>query len=101
MKGRHVVAVLVAVSATLVLAGCAAGANTAANGTDPAGFWLGIWHGLICPITFVVSLFTHNVSIYEVNNNGGWYNFGFLLGASATLGGSGGGAGARRRRRKD
>ncbi len=97
---RHVPLVLVAVAATLVLAGCAAGPNTAATGVDPAGFWLGLWHGLICPITFVISLFTHQVSIYEVNNNGGWYNFGFLLGASATLGGSGG-AGARRRRHKD
>ena len=54
---------------------------------DPAGFWVGFWHGLILPFTFVVSLFKPGVNIYETNNNGGWYNFGFILGASASLGG--------------
>lgn len=59
-------------------------------GANPAGFWVGLWHGIIMPITFIVSLFNPKVGIYEINNNGGWYNFGFVLGASAT--GSGGGA---------
>ena len=56
----------------------------------PAGFWAGLWHGLICVITFIISLFTDSVDMYEVSNNGGWYNFGFLLGAMIALGGSGG-----------
>jgi hypothetical protein len=99
MTWRRVLILVAAVSATLVLAGCAAGPNTAATGGDSAGFLLGLWHGLICPITFVISLFTHSVGMYEVNNNGGWYNFGFLLGASAALGGGGAGAGRRRRSR--
>ncbi len=67
---------------------------------EVAGFWLGIWHGLISPITFVVSLFNRSVYVFEVHNNGGWYTFGFLLGASMTFGGSGGGA-ARRRKKRD
>jgi len=49
-------------------------------GIKPAGFWGGLWHGLIAPITFLVSLFTSGVSIYETNNNGRWYEFGFMLG---------------------
>ena len=53
----------------------------------PAGFWAGFWHGLILPFTFLVSLFKPGVNIYETNNNGGWYNFGFILGASSSLGG--------------
>jgi hypothetical protein len=53
----------------------------------PAGFWAGFWHGMILPFTFVVSLFKPGVNIYETNNNGGWYNFGFILGASSSLGG--------------
>jgi len=53
----------------------------------PAGFWAGFWHGNIAAITFVVSLFNKGVSIYETHNNGGWYNFGFLLGVSAMSGG--------------
>jgi hypothetical protein len=49
----------------------------------PAGFWPGLWHGYIAPITFIVSLFDAGVGIYETENNGGWYNFGFLLGIGA------------------
>jgi hypothetical protein len=51
-------------------------------GARPAGFLGGFWHGFIAPITFVVSLFMSGVSIYETNNNGCWYEFGFLLGVS-------------------
>jgi hypothetical protein len=41
-----------------------------------AGFWPGLWHGLISPIAFIVSLFNPNVGIYEIHNNGAWYNLG-------------------------
>ncbi len=54
---------------------------------QPAGFWAGLWHGLIVPITFIVSLFDPGVRVYETNNNGRWYEFGFVLGVSATFGG--------------
>ncbi len=57
-------------------------------GAAPAGFLAGLWHGLILPITFIVSLFNANVRIYEKNNSGRWYDFGFVLGASGALGGS-------------
>jgi hypothetical protein len=87
--------------ALIVLAGCAAGPNNLVNrpreGEEIAGFWQGLWHGIIAPITFVVSLFSDNVSMYEVHNNGNWYNFGFLIGMSMTLGGGGGSAASRRR----
>ena len=55
----------------------------------PAGFWAGFWHGLITPITFIISLFYVNVRMYETTNNGRWYDFGFLIGASSSLGGGG------------
>ena len=71
-----------------VLAACAPGANdVAASGAgEPAGFWLGMWHGIITPVTFVISLFNDNVNIYEVHNNGNLYNFGFVLGLSVVFG---------------
>jgi hypothetical protein len=79
------------------LIGCAAGPNAMRDSApldgSVAGFWLGLWHGLIVPFTFIISLFSDNVTIYEIHNSGGWYNFGFLVGASMTLGG--GGAAAR------
>jgi hypothetical protein len=52
-----------------------------------AGFFKGFWHGLISPITFIISLFTKNVRFYEVHNNGILYNFGFVLGAGLFLSG--------------
>lgn len=66
-------------AAALVLGGCAAGANPEAAAAA-AGFWPGLWHGIILPVTFVVSLFIDTVSIYEVANNGNWYDAGFVLG---------------------
>lgn len=56
---------------------------------EPAGFWLGLWHGIIAPFTFIISLFTDSVSVYAVNNTGGWYVFGFLLGVGAFSSGAG------------
>lgn len=89
------------VSLALLLGACAAGVNpeigTAPEGRSVAGFWLGLWHGIIAPVTFVISLFTDTVSLYEVHNSGNWYDFGFVLGAGILFGG--GGMGTRRRRR--
>jgi hypothetical protein len=87
----------------ILLVGCAAGPNELARSANRqgtvAGFWPGLWHGLIAPVTFIISLFSRTVQIYEVHNNGNWYNFGFLLGMMIILGGGGGGAAARRNRR--
>ncbi|MFC2088797.1 hypothetical protein ACFLSX_04280, partial [Calditrichota bacterium] len=55
----------------------------------------GLWHGFISLFSFIASLFYDNVSIYEVHNNGNWYNLGFILGIMCFFGGSGGGAGRR------
>jgi len=101
---RPLLAVVGTLAVVLLLSACAAGGNDLAGIPGPdgevAGFWLGLWHGLICPITFIVSLFSDTVGVYAVHNVGGWYDFGFLLGASATLGGSAGGGAAGRRSRR-
>jgi hypothetical protein len=57
-----------------------------------AGFWLGLWHGLIAPIMFVLSLFKDDIGIYEVHNNGRWYDFGFIFGLMIVFGGNKGAA---------
>lgn len=71
----------------LTLAACAAGPNTIAAAPGAAGFWLGLWHGVISPITFLVSLFNPAVNIYEIHNSGHWYDFGFMVGISAVFSG--------------
>lgn len=76
-----------------LLAGCAPGSNqfkgTAGEHGVVAGFWLGLWQGFIAPIVFVLSLFKSNLGIYEVHNNGAWYNFGYLFGLACFFGGGG------------
>lgn len=91
MKKVLIVGILLLVLASLT--SCAAGPNTAAMEPDEegevAGFWLGLWHGLISFITFIISLFNDNVSVYDVHNNGGWYDFGFIFGILIAYGGGG------------
>jgi hypothetical protein len=76
-----------------IVAGCAPTANqfkgTPSEHDGVAGFWLGLWQGFIAPFVFLVSLFKSNLNIYEVHNNGAWYNFGYLFGLACFLGGSG------------
>ena len=85
----------------IAISGCAAGPNELTDLPDDegkvAGFWQGLGHGVISPFAFLISLFSDAVHIYETHNNGGWYNFGFLLGASIIFGASGRGVGRRRR----
>src|SRR5690606_37391410 len=101
LDGRTRSIVGIAVLLVLVLAACAPGVNpvvrTAAADGTVAGFVRGLWHGFIAPITFVISLFTDTVNVYEVHNNGNWSDFGFVIGAGILFGG--GAFGSRRRRR--
>jgi hypothetical protein len=53
----------------------------AASGTV-AGVVQGLWHGVIAPVTLIMSFFNENVQMYEVHNNGREYNLGFLLGVA-------------------
>ena len=40
----------------------------------------GLWHGIIAPITLILSFFSSDVHMYEVHNAGAEYDLGFLLG---------------------
>jgi len=73
---------LLILAATLALTACAATQSDAAVATAATtpGFWLGVWHGFIFPVAWIVSLFVDNVAVYAVPNNGGWYDFGFFVG---------------------
>ena len=88
---RRIIA-LVLFSATLVLviilSGCADVTNIDACRTEePAGFLSGLWHGVIAPFSFIASVFTDSIAMYEINNNGTWYDFGFVIGAGILFGG--------------
>ena len=49
-----------------------------------AGFWAGLLHGLVAPISLVSSVFM-DINIYEVHNTGFFYNLGFVLGMSTWI----------------
>jgi hypothetical protein len=63
-----------------LLSACAATQQAQAIAPEAPGFLLGLWHGFIFPVAWIVSLFTDKVAIYAVPNNGGWYDFGYFLG---------------------
>ena len=96
MTKKRLFFVSIAILAVLLLAGCAAGTNPTVDVLDvdgkSDGFWSGLWHGVISPVTFIISLFSDNVNVYEVYNSGNWYDFGFILGVSIIFGGGAHGA---------
>jgi len=77
--------VLIFAISLLIVSGCAPGNVRFDENT--AGFWAGLWHGLISFFTFIIGLFSDTVRIYETNNSGGWYDFGFILGIAIFWGG--------------
>ncbi|NQT49359.1 hypothetical protein HQ571_01545 [Candidatus Kuenenbacteria bacterium] len=89
---RQISVLFVLACLVLLMGACAAGPNTVMGTPSPSGeisgFWMGLWHGLISVIVFIISLFSDNVHVYDIYNNGGWYNFGFLIGIGAFASGS-------------
>ena len=79
----------------------ASGPNPLVNTADAhghvAGILLGIWHGIISPITLVISFINKGVQMYEVHNDGSPYNLGFLLGVAIVFVILGAIVGSRRR----
>lgn len=90
-RHRRLLALAALGGAALLLAACAT--QPPVEDASPPGFFLGLLHGFLILFSFIASLFT-DLRIYAFPNSGGWYDFGFLLGAMAFLGG--GGAGAKR-----
>ena len=102
MKNRSLIPIFIGIAALLLVSSCVAHTVDIQScvTAKPAGFWLGLWHGIIAPFTFIISLFSDSVAMYAINNNGGWYDFGFVLGAGILFGG-GKKAGRWTRRRCD
>jgi hypothetical protein len=85
---------LIVIATALALSACIATEVATAVQPSAPGFWFGVWHGFIFPVTFIFSLFTDDVAIYAVPNNGTWYDFGYFVGVCFL------GVGARSSRRR-
>ncbi len=70
------------VSVQLYAPGTNPSVNTADAHDRVAGLLPGIWHGIISPVTLVMSFINPDVQMYEVHNNGSEYNVGFLIGVA-------------------
>lgn len=79
---------------TAALAACARQTPVAVESGAP-GFFHGLFHGWIILFSFIGSLFSDDIAVYAVPNNGGWYDFGFALGVGAFSGGAAAGAKSR------
>lgn len=69
---------------TLLFTSCAPSEFT----EEPAGFFAGLWHGLIIFLSVLGKLFGFDVGIHAVHNTGWPYWLGYVIGLSTTLGGS-------------
>ncbi len=58
-----------------------------AAGRGPAGFFKGVWHGWVAPLSLIVGFFNDSTRIYEPNNTGWWYDFGFYMAVISGFGG--------------
>jgi len=52
----------------------------------PANFWWGLWQGLIIVLSFIASWFDNNIVLYQVHNNGFWYNLGYIIAIFISIG---------------
>jgi hypothetical protein len=79
---KKIVFVILLFLIIFLLTGCADVSDITYNNPDEHvyGFWGGTWHGMIMFPSFIGSLIWDDVAVYAVNNNGAWYNFGFVGG---------------------
>jgi hypothetical protein len=86
LLAKRILLLILILSLLTTLTGCVPGDGK--NNTDnPAGFFWGIWHGWVAPLSLILSLFDKNISIYEVSNTGFWYDFGFYISIISGFGG--------------
>ncbi|MFH0989183.1 MAG: hypothetical protein V1799_04105 [bacterium] len=83
---KRVLILMLLVVCVLILSGCfpREGGKTE---REPAGFFTGIWHGWIAPISLIAGLFNQDIRIYETINTGWWYDFGYYIAIIAGFGG--------------
>jgi hypothetical protein len=95
MKTKYM-SIFILILFLIFVTSCMPGGESSSEG-DPAGFFMGVWHGWIAPISVIVGFFNDTIRIYEINNTGWWYDFGFYM---AIIGGFGGFSLARSKTRR-
>jgi hypothetical protein len=78
--------ILMLVLLLFAAAGCLPG-DGASGPARPAGFFWGIWHGWIAPVSLIIGLFDRGIRVYEACNTGWCYDFGFYIAIISGFGG--------------
>jgi len=88
MRKQLIVIIVVLILLFFFITACAPGTASYQN-AKPAGFWWGLWHGALSLVSIIWHMFNPAVHMYEKNNSGAWYDFGFFLGILCIYGGGG------------
>lgn len=86
MKKKLILLCILLIVIALLFTGCLPGDGTY-TAAKPAGFFWGIWHGWIAPISLIMGLFRENIRVYEIVNTGWLYDFGFYIAIISGFGG--------------
>ncbi|MEA3287803.1 MAG: hypothetical protein U9Q77_10580 [Candidatus Marinimicrobia bacterium] len=87
MKQKKVL--IIAVVGILIIVGLSACMPNPSEtvGHTPSGFFKGVWHGWVAPLSLIVGFFNETTRVYEPNNTGWWYDFGFYMAVISGFGG--------------
>jgi len=83
---NNVLLVVILVIVIFFFSSCAPGSGSSTT-ENPAGFFTGVWHGWIAPVSLIWGIFNKSIRVYEPINTGWFYDFGFYI---AIIGGFGG-----------
>ncbi len=86
MKKKILILGIAVIMMFVLLTGCVPGDGTY-TADKPAGFFWGIWHGWIAPVSLILGLFKKGCRVYETMNTGWWYDFGFYIAIISGFGG--------------
>ena len=86
MNKKKIVLIVIMVMILVLFAGCVPNDGTYTV-QKPAGFFWGIWHGWIAPVSLILGLFNKTTRIYEVTNTGSGYDLGFYMAIISGFGG--------------
>ena len=86
MKKKVIMISILSIVILIMLTGCIPGDGTQTV-IKPAGFFWGIWHGWIAPISLIIGFFKSSIRVYEATNIGWWYDFGFYIAIISGFGG--------------
>jgi len=85
-KHRLVVLALILILTFGLLSACMPN-PTEASSLQPSGFFKGVWHGWIAPLSLIVGFFDDATRVYDPHNTGWWYDFGFYMAIISGFGG--------------